>query len=227
MQPDEFSQRLESAYREALQGADAIKEQAARLLAEAERERDAAKEARARAEAEGRERAEAAFEQAREAQRRAVREELLRGLVRKHLQAGRAAADIETWLEAGPELIEQIREELAPPPRNRSRAIPAGLPPGARVGTTQDGRSGTVWFECAAAKFDVWWEFAGGNALAIVELPTPEQWTARTGLPAETRGAVTEFMGQQLVAQQAPGGSFKVGDDVLTLYSAGRRPRAD
>lgn len=223
MQPDEFSQGIETAYREALKGADEIRAQAARLLAEAENERDAAREARARAEAEGRERAEAVFEQTRETQRQSLREEFLGRLVRKHLRAGRTAAEIETWLEAGSELIERVRLELAPPARSLSQARPAGLPAGARVGTTQDGRSGTVWFACEGAKFDVWWEFAGGNALAIVELPTPEQWTARTGLPSETREAVTAFMGQQLVEQQAPGGSFQVGDDVLTLYSAGRR----
>lgn len=210
MTNDEFSARIEAAYREALRGADAITAEAKRVLAEAEAERDAARLARQTALAEG------AAEALADARARWLRE-----LVERAVRAGRAAGEIEAWLGADAVLIAEVTEALAP----RPAAAPAATTDASdwQLETTQSGRGGEVRFRSPTASFELWWEFAGGDALAIVELPSAAQWTARTGLPSEQRQDVADFLGRELVARQAPGGRYEIGDDFLTLYSGRSR----
>ena len=74
-------------------------------------------------------------------------------------------------------------------------------------------------FESRETKFELWWEFAGGDALAIVEIPTETNWPATTNLPLEKRNDVLRFIGEQIVVDQTGGtGSFIIGENVLTIY---------
>lgn len=76
-----------------------------------------------------------------------------------------------------------------------------------------------MWYESADARFGLWWEFAGGEALAILEIPDAEHWVARTGLPIERRDEVLRFIGDQVVEDQAGGrGSYRLGDSVMTIF---------
>ena len=60
----------------------------------------------------------------------------------------------------------------------------------------------------------------GTTALAIVDVPTEENWTKHTGLPPEQRHGVLAFIGGEIVTRQTSGGSFLIGDNVLTIYAA-------
>ena len=96
------------------------------------------------------------------------------------------------------------------------RVIPPGNP---RLRYENQGRGGTVWYESADARFGLWWEFAGGDALAILEIPDARHWVARTGLPIERRDEVLRFIGDQVVEDQAGGrGSYRLGDSVMTIF---------
>lgn len=60
----------------------------------------------------------------------------------------------------------------------------------------------------------------GSTALALVDVPKLEKWTRGTGLPLERRRGVLTFIGEEIVARQTCGGSFLIGENVLTIYAA-------
>jgi hypothetical protein len=73
----------------------------------------------------------------------------------------------------------------------------------ARIRYTSEGRSGYVYFESDDTSFDLWWEFAGGDALAIINIPTENTWEVQTKLPQEKRDAVLAFIAAQVIHDQA------------------------
>lgn len=128
------------------------------------------------------------------------------------------------WLDVPKVFVENIREVMKrnekyrgdKPKRLRLEGNPT-------LRYEDSGRGGTIWFESRETRFDMWWEFAGGDALVIVDIPTEEQWEARTKLPLEQRESTLTFIGEQIVQDKIFGeGSFIIGHNVLTLY-AGKR----
>ena len=90
----------------------------------------------------------------------------------------------------------------------------------ARVGYTSGGRSGKVHYISKEATFDLDYEFGGGAAVAIIDIPTPKQWEAATKTPLSRREAILKFIGQQVVKDQTlDEGSFEIGENALTIYS--------
>jgi len=84
---------------------------------------------------------------------------------------------------------------------------------------TSSGRSGTVHYVSKEASFDMWYEFAGGDALAIIKIPTPAEWETETKMALSRRQDVLTFIGQQVVKDQTHNGSFTIEDDYITIYS--------
>jgi hypothetical protein len=201
---------MEKAYKDALKAADAITANAESVLKQAEVERDAAHEARLQAEANSEKMSAAYFEQRREQLMEFSRTELLRNLVRKHLEVGESAADIIHWLAVEPKFVQNIQDVLDRLEKMKQATL--------RI--TTEGRGGTIYYDSETSHFNMWWEFAGGNALAIIAIPEEKNWTAVTQLPLEQRDTVLRFIGEQVVDRQTTGGrgSFIIGDNVLTIY---------
>jgi hypothetical protein len=89
----------------------------------------------------------------------------------------------------------------------------------ARVGYSDSGRSGKVHYISKEATFDLDYEFGGGAAVAVIDIPTPKQWEAATKTPLARREAILKFIGQQVVKDQTlEEGSFEIGESVLTIY---------
>ncbi len=184
-------------------------------------ELDAAKEALWKVEREGDRLAQAYFEGRQQQFREAARTEYLRQLTRKHLEAGRSTADIAAWLNVSPDFIQQI---LLVMQRNVNYKLrqpdPSHRDGSPRLRYSSEGRGGTIWFESDETQFDMWWEFAGGDAIVIVDIPTKEQWVARTRLPLERREGTLRFIGEQIVNDRLSGsGSFVIGENVMTFYA--------
>jgi hypothetical protein len=214
MMPDEYAKLIEASYRQALAQAEAIIAEAARIREEAEAERAAAREARRALEADAEKIAAACFEKELGQQREALRESWARYLARQHLAAGKAAAEIADWLGLSLESIEALVEQLHRSSRDTERSIEGG----AKLAYTQSGRSGTIRFESAEAQFELWWEFAGSDAVALVGIPAEEEWEAHTGLPLEKRLPVLQFIGRQVVADQlGNSGRYVIGRNTMTF----------
>lgn len=84
---------------------------------------------------------------------------------------------------------------------------------------TSVGRSGTVRYVGQGSSFELWWEFAGGDALAIIAVPSEDEWEAKTKLPQAARTATLEWIGEQLVKDNTHGqGRYECDDRFITLY---------
>ncbi len=220
-QQAQFSQVLENAVKDSLQGVEQANAALAKERQAVEKELDVAHEARKKAENEGDQMAAAYFVGRQTQFEEAARTAFLRDLTRKHLEAGKTTRDIAVWLDVPLAFVENIRQimkrtakyAIDKPKRLRLEGTP-------KLRYSDEGRGGTIWFESPNAHFDMWWEFAGGNALVIVDIPTAEQWEARTKLPLERRVHILTFIGEQIVEDKIGGeGSFIIGDNVLTFYS--------
>jgi hypothetical protein len=89
----------------------------------------------------------------------------------------------------------------------------------ARVGYTNSGRAGKVHYISKETTFDLEFEFGGGSAVAIIDIPRTKQWEAVTKTPLSRRDAILKFIGQQVVKDQTQEGSFEIGDSAITIYS--------
>lgn len=217
MQPEEFSKAIEAAYKKALEGVDKINADAEQIRARAEEELEAARAIRRQAEAE----ADAFFErhlaQRQAAYQSAAQDALRRELILLHLQNKEKMADIEKWLGVTAQFIRKLKTQW-----ERSGQIhPAQALPGTpRLRYSDMGRGGTVYFENGDIRFDLWWEFAGGDALVVLEVPTEKEWEQRTRLPLQQRADVLDFIGRQVVADKIGGnGYFVVGENAMTFYA--------
>lgn len=96
---------------------------------------------------------------------------------------------------------------------------PAGLE-GARVAYVNEGRSGRVVFTQGLKTFDMYFEFGGGDVVAVLDVPSEAEWGAKTGIPVAMRGAILEFVGRSVVRDQTSGGRgrFEVGGTSIRVY---------
>lgn len=219
VQQEQFATAMQAAMQGALGGVDranvALAEERAALL----EDRDAVRALHAKAEREGEAMAQEAYGKHRLQYDEAARLGLLRTLVRRQVEAGKATPEIAGWFMVEPAFVEAIRRVVKGVHKLRRSEGKRITPPGARVLFRDQGRSGTIIYESPDTRFDLWWEM-GSTALALVDVPTEEQWTERTGLPLLRRHEVLTFIGGEIVATQAPGGgSFIIGDNVLTIYA--------
>ena len=221
-QQKDFAKVLEKAMKDALKGVDktaALLEKERKAVA---KELDAAREVRKKAEQEGEKIAADYFEQRRTELIEFTRLELLRDLVRMHLEAGRPVNEICHWLNvkktfvqkiAG--LVERLKKYHGPQPDQHH----IKLDNNPQLHFFSEGRGGTIRFENNLTSFDMWWEFAGGNALALISIPSEQHWEAVTQLPREQRADILRFIGEQVVASQtSKGGSFIYDDQTMTIY---------
>lgn len=220
-QQKQSAQAMESSMKNALKGVDnanATLQKAQKAVIE---ELAAAQKARAEAEKEGEKMARAYFAGKQQEFMETARTELLRQLTRQHLEADKTPSDIAKWLDVPKDFVENINALLG---RVAKYASPKPqrlqLDGNPKLRYDDQGRGGTIWFESLDTTFSTWWEFAGGDALVIVAIPTEAQWEAETKLPLAKRMDTLTFIGEQIVADKiSSGGSFIIGENVLTFYA--------
>jgi hypothetical protein len=89
-----------------------------------------------------------------------------------------------------------------------------------RITYTSSGRAGTIHYVSKETSFDLWYEFAGGSALAIIDIPAEQQWEQSTKTPISRRAAILTSIGAQVVKDQTTsGGRFEIGENTLTIFS--------
>lgn len=220
-QQKQFAEQMEASMKAALQGIDQANAALAKEREAVMKELDAAQEARAKAEREGDKMAQTYFEGRQKQFAEAARTELLRSLVCMHLEVGKTSRDIAVWLDVPIAFVENIRQLLERQSQYKSKKPKRlRLEGNPKLRYSDYGRGGTVYYESPDAQFDLWWEFAGGDAMVILDIPTPENWATHTKLPLEQREKVLTFIGEQLLEDKNGGrGYFLIGDNVLTFYS--------
>lgn len=74
-----------------------------------------------------------------------------------------------------------------------------------KVTITEDGRSGSVSYTESNGTISGWWEFAGGDAIAIVSMGSAGEWKHGHPWAMEKRAEILRFVGEEVVRQKAGG----------------------
>ncbi len=93
---------------------------------------------------------------------------------------------------------------------------------GARVGYRNQGRSGAVVFRMGLRSFEMYYEFGGGDTVAIIDVPSQAEWFARTRFPIEQRQSILEFIGATVAKDQVSKGRgrYEIHDDCIRILTA-------
>lgn len=221
-QQKQFAKMMETAVKGSLKGVDKANASLRKERKAVTKELDEVQKLHAKAEREGDKMAQEYY-QGRQVQfREAAQTELLRDLVCMHLEVGKSVRDIAIWLNVPKKFVENIQQHLKRIaenfPNRYKRVLIEGSP---KLRYVDMGRGGTIYYESIDAEFDMWWEFAGGGAFIIVDIPTREQWEQRTNIPLDQRDKVLNFIGEQIVIDHVPyDGYFIIGENVITFFTA-------
>jgi hypothetical protein len=74
-----------------------------------------------------------------------------------------------------------------------------------QVTITTEGRSGAVVYTAEGGSISGWWEFAGGDAIAIANMGGVEQWQRAHPWAVPERSSILGFIAQEMIRQKASG----------------------
>lgn len=200
---------FEQTVRNTLAHLDKITAQAKETHEAALDELAAAREERRRIEADAKKITEAYFEEHRKEMEKKMRQEALECAIKNMLRAGQTDQDIQEWLEVPFDMVEHARAMLKFRSFGREYAM---------VEYQQEGRSGYVIFRKGKVELRFYYEFGGGNTLALVTVPDEDHWEKETRQPLETRKPILEFIGNRIIEDQTPGHKFQLSGDTLRIY---------
>jgi hypothetical protein len=84
------------------------------------------------------------------------------------------------------------------------------------------GRAGDVYFNWDGIVLKFPFEFGGGNTLAMIDVPEPDHWVAKTGIPLDQRNEVLEFIAKRVIRDQAPNHLYEITDDYINILTGPR-----
>lgn len=73
----------------------------------------------------------------------------------------------------------------------------------AKVTITEEGRSGSVHYESDGRRISGWWEFAGGDAVAILYIGSAMEWKLGHPWAVERRAEIMRFVADEVIRQKA------------------------
>lgn len=88
-----------------------------------------------------------------------------------------------------------------------------------RVQFSNTGRSGQVTYNGPEGRFSMYFEFGGDAVLAIINVPSQEQWFEKTGIALEHRERILNHIGQAAVKTQTKKGWYALERDAIVVYS--------
>ena len=99
-----------------------------------------------------------------------------------------------------------------------AKAEPKPKKGGAReVQIVENGPAGTVYYFENGQTLKVYWEFGGGDTIAILYPPTEEKWDTQVPWAQGRRREVLEFVAKQVIQQKAPGCDVRWSADYIEL----------
>jgi hypothetical protein len=137
-----------------------------------------------------------------------IRNKTLFFIAKKMIMDGSKSSYIMSLLEIPETMIQDAKSELGFTKLGNHLA---------HVTYENQGRAGNVIFYRDDVKLSFWYEFAGGNTLAFIDVPREENWLAVTGLPLEDRLPILNFIGKRVIRDQATGYRYEIRDDAIYI----------
>lgn len=85
------------------------------------------------------------------------------------------------------------------------------------VTITEGGRTGAVVYHEGAKRLSFWWEFGGGDVVAIVNVGDEEEWRLKHPWAVERRAEILGFVAAEVVRQKAPSCRAEIQRDCIYL----------
>lgn len=82
-----------------------------------------------------------------------------------------------------------------------------------KVTITVEGRSGSVTYESEGRRITGWWEFAGGDAVAIVHIGSASEWQHGHPWAVAQRAGIMRFVADEVIRQKAGGCRADIDED--------------
>lgn len=130
-------------------------------------------------------------------------------MTKKLLRAARSTAEIKRWLDVPPEMISDALFYLG-------FEMLKGKP--ANVTYEQQGRTGYVYFNWDGIVLRFYYEFGGGDTLAIIDIPPADKWVEQTGIALDDRDVIVDFVAHRILRDQAPNYKFEIKEDYIRVY---------
>ena len=89
------------------------------------------------------------------------------------------------------------------------------------------GQSGYVFYHEGSRELPLYWEYGGGETIAIVRVEEPEKLGARFPWAVGREQVILERIAQELVRQQAPGSVVEIDARDLTIYVREQKQQAN
>ena len=86
------------------------------------------------------------------------------------------------------------------------------------VEIVQSGRSGSVNYHEPSGSISFYWEFGGGDVVAIISVGDPAAWNSRYSWAAERRREILERVAREVVLQKAPTCRADIDDGSEYIY---------
>ena len=81
-----------------------------------------------------------------------------------------------------------------------------------------NGRDGHIIYKDPQGEITFYFEFGGGEVVAIITVPAASNWTKETKRPLAQRNEIIEFTAQQAVKDNAPSCKYRVKDAWIEIY---------
>lgn len=88
-----------------------------------------------------------------------------------------------------------------------------------RLQYSSEGRGGSVIYQDAVSTIRFYYEFGGGNCVAIIFIPGVATWVNETGRSLEERDAILQFVADRCLKDQVSSGYVTISDQFIELFT--------
>jgi hypothetical protein len=81
------------------------------------------------------------------------------------------------------------------------------------------GRGGYVVYKDGQNDIKLFFEYGGGTCVAIIYVPTINEWTSKTNRPLKERQAILTFVAEQAIQDQSPDSYYELSDTSIEIFS--------
>ncbi len=139
-----------------------------------------------------------------------VRNDTLKEVIEKLLQAGRSSEEIKLWLEVSPEMIAHAQSFL------KFEMLGDRM---ANVYYETSGPTGHIYFNWDGLILKFPFEFRREETLAMINVPDVGDWENQTSIPPDQRHLVLEFIAKRVIRDKAPDDEFEITDGVIRIFN--------
>ena len=79
------------------------------------------------------------------------------------------------------------------------------------------GRSGYVIYKDGLNDIKLFFEYGGGNCVAIIYVPTTKEWTSKTNRPLKQRLSILTFVANQVIQHKSPNCYYELSDSYIEI----------